>query len=215
MDQPGHGAIALFGQRIVGLAQTPLEFGGGRDDGASERLVLVVAGDKAHIVRCNAHRQHGLTLREGRPLVVRKHQHLLDLGEGPQAISGLPTPIVPVPIGDLGVERLAERPGLEGAAWVPARGSTGGKDVSVRRWSQSLRPRESRTARWAKSWNVVLGGSSSSTREYEHASASMLAIENHPPGIRKELGARHPYPLLTGCFGQAYSVIHPRQPPLI
>ena len=53
--------------------------------------------------------------------------------------------------------------------------------------------RESRaTAREDRNWIVVLGGSSSSTREYEHASASMLAIENHPPGNHEELGTRHP-----------------------
>ena len=39
----------------------------------------------------------------------------------------------------------------------------------------------------------------------------MLAIEKHPPGIRGESGARHPYRPLDYCPGQANSVIDPRR----
>ena len=82
--------------------------------------------------------------RQGRPLVVRKHQHLFQLGQGSQAISGLPMPIVPLAIGHVGVESLAKSPGLEGAAGGPARRSAGGEDVSFGGGTWPFRPGESR-----------------------------------------------------------------------
>ena len=59
MDQAGHGAIAVFAQRIVGLAQAAVELGGGGNHRSPQGLVAVVARDQAHVVGRDADRQHG------------------------------------------------------------------------------------------------------------------------------------------------------------
>ena len=139
VDQARHGAIAVFAQRIVGFAEAAVELGGRGDHGSPQGLALIVARDQAHVVGRDADRQHR-ALREGRPLFFRQHQHLFQLGQGSQAISGLPVPIVPIAIGNRGVESLAESPGLEGAAGSPARRGAGGEDISLGGSRRPFRP---------------------------------------------------------------------------
>ena len=45
-----------------------------------------------------------------------KHQHLLQLTQGADAMAGLPAPVVPVFIADIAIESLAKGPGLGRAA---------------------------------------------------------------------------------------------------
>ena len=144
VDKARHGTIAVFAQRVVGLAQPRRNSDVVGMTVRRKRLIPVVAGDQAHVVGRNAHREHRLALRQGRSLVVRKHQHLFQLGQGPQPISGLPVPIVPIAVGHAGVESLAKGPGLEGAARGSARRSTGGEDIALGDGTWPSRPRESR-----------------------------------------------------------------------
>ena len=211
MDQARHGAVAVFAQRVVGLAQAVVELGGGRDHGPPQRLVLVVAGDQAHVVGRDADRQHGAGLRQGRPLLVRKHQHLFQLGQGSQAISGLPMPIVPVAIGDVGIESLAEGPGLEGAARGPARRGRRGRRYLARR----LHAAASAGRIALQREGTGIGPSYSEALHHLHTSTNTPQHQCWPfrnilLGSGGESGARHPYrPLDNDRPGRANSVIGP------
>ena len=106
MDQTGHRRVAVLGERVLHHRGERLLLTAGRDDLAADRVGRVVRVDQAdevgrdvdaELVRC----------RETLPLVIGQVQDRLDLREVVDPMTELPSPVVPLLVGDVRPDRGA------------------------------------------------------------------------------------------------------------
>ena len=114
MDQAGHRAVAVFAQRIVGLARCPLELRRGRNHRPAQRLLRIGPRKQAHVVGRDADREHGAAFDQGLSLVRRQDQHPLQLLQRADPVPRLPPPVVPLTVRNLGIECLAKGASVPG-----------------------------------------------------------------------------------------------------
>src|SRR6267142_7191689 len=82
--------------------------------------------EQAHVVRRDAHREHRFALHQSFTFVVREDEHPLELIELADATPRLPTPVVPVLVRHVWIERPAEGPRAQ-VRTIAARRSEGGR----------------------------------------------------------------------------------------
>jgi hypothetical protein len=108
VNQARHGALVLFFKRIIRLTGRPDKLVNRRNHRAPQRLGGIVNGQKAHVVRRNAHGQFGAGMVTDAFFCGRKIQYRLKLTIMTDTVSDLPLPIIPGLVGYTG-EKLAPK----------------------------------------------------------------------------------------------------------
>ena len=109
MNQAGNRAVPLLAERVVGLPGGLRELRRRRHNRSSQRLTGIVGGYQAHVVRRDPHRQQHPPRKQRFPLRARQNQHLLQPVQRADSVLDLPSPVVPVSVGQSGKEGSAKR----------------------------------------------------------------------------------------------------------
>ena len=140
MDHSGGSAVVILAQRVGRFAPGLRKFTGGGDDRPPQGLLGIVRRNQAHVVGGGGDGQDFSGPVEPFPLVFGQVEHFFELLAGPDAAAGMPSPVVPLLVGNVAVKCLAKGPGTRRSTGGAGDGGASGSfSATMGRWCPRFR----------------------------------------------------------------------------